>query len=119
MSEKHAADTSWARADALGRPSRGRVCLTPQDEQQAGALMSTAERLKQALVPVDPSAAFVRRLGRELVEAARRQQERGQRVRRGVVIGAAALGSALSVAGVVTLVLLRRRAHFRPRTASH
>jgi len=118
MSEKHAANTSRARVDTQGRPSRDRTRLKPQNQQQAGALMSTAERLKQALVPVDPSAAFVRRLGRELVEAARRQQERGQRIRRGVVIGAAALGSALSVAGVVTLVLLRRRAHLRPRVAS-
>jgi len=70
------------------------------------------ERIRQVLVPVEPSAAFVRSLGRELVEASRRQRQTARRLRRGLVIGAAALGSAVS-AGLVTLLLLRRRAHMR------
>ena len=82
--------------------------------QQADALYrdslrELSERLQRAMRPVEPSAAFVHSLGRELVEAARRRQRTARRLRRGLLIGAAALGSAASVAGV-TLLLLRRRA---------
>lgn len=75
------------------------------------AMMELTNRLRQAMVPVEPSAAFVRSLGQELVAAARRTPRMSPRLRRGILIGAAALGSVASVAGVVTVVLLRRRAH--------
>ncbi len=78
--------------------------------QQPSVVELTA-RLRQAMVPVEPSAAFVRSLGRELVAASRRTRRLSPGVRRGILIGAAALGSVASVAGVLTVVLLRRRSH--------
>ncbi len=81
------------------------------------AMTDLADQLKQVMVPVEPSAAFVRSLGQELVEASRRQQRAGRRIRRRLVVGAAALGSALSVAGVVTVILLRRRGRTQAQLA--
>jgi len=77
--------------------------------------MEIASRLKEAMPPVEPSAAFVRSLGRELVEAARRRREDARSLRRRLVIGAAALGSVLSLAGLVALIVMRRRARVAPR----
>jgi hypothetical protein len=89
--------------------------LTPEEAARLRPLVS---QLRDTMTPVEPSAAFVRRLGQELREAARRQQAASRRFRRVVVIGAAALGSLLSVLGVVTLLLRRRRAHAPPHPAS-
>ncbi len=80
-----------------------------EDEITSASLRELSERLQQAMRPVEPSAVFVRSLGRELVEASRRQRETARRLRRNLLIGAAALGSVASVAGVAFL-LLRRRA---------
>lgn len=73
------------------------------------ALVELAGQLRQAMGPVEPPTGFVRGLGRELVEAARRRREAIRRTRRGLLIGAAALGSTLSLIGLVVLLLLRRR----------
>lgn len=86
----------------------------PEKEPRLQALAEMTERLRRAMIPVEPSTAFVRSLGQELVEAARRRQAAARRLRRGLIIGAAALGSALSVAGVVVLVL-RRRPNVEPQ----
>jgi len=113
--ERRVTEILAAHAERLTNSSAPPVELSPGEAAYVGPLMEIAERLKETLVPVEPPAAFVRSLGRELVEAARRRHAAAQRFRRGILIGAAALGSALSVAGVVTLVLLRRRTRFHPQ----
>lgn len=118
MEEERAIEALIAQADRLSGLPRKTVDLTLEEEAHLRPLMEVAERLKMAMVPMEPSTAFVRSLGRELMETARHQQTAARRLRRrGVVIGAAALGSALSVASVVTLILLRRRTHI-PHPAS-
>lgn len=82
-----------------------------------GSLVELAQRLRQVLVPVKPQAAFVGRLREELLEASRVRQASGRRWRRGLVIAAAVVGSVASVAGVITLVVLRRRSSAQARPA--
>ncbi|MGD1995716.1 MAG: hypothetical protein PVH62_02975 [Anaerolineae bacterium] len=117
MRRERAVELLVAHAGALNDPS-GDPDLTPEEEAYLRPLMGLAERLKRVMVPVEPSADFVRNLGQELVGAARRQQSAAKRLRRAIIIGAAALGSALSVAGVVVLILLRRRGHAQAGSAS-
>ena len=72
-----------------------------------------AERLQQSIRPVQPSTRFVRSLGKELVNSAQRQVVLAQRTRRGVLIGAAAVGSLVSIAsivGAIVYVISRSRA---------
>jgi hypothetical protein len=87
----------------------------PQASDQLQELPLVADRVRAVMVPVEPSTRFVRSLGRELVQASRRRRAAALRLRRALIIGAAALGSAASVAGVVALVVLRRRAQAQPR----
>lgn len=109
MSEKRGMTTRSIQTDEPENdPLRDLDDLSPQEAAQLRPLVS---RLQDTMRPVEPSAAFVRRLGQELREAARRQQTATRRFRRVVVISAAALGSLLSVLGVVTLLLRRRRTH--------
>ncbi|HEY77092.1 MAG TPA: hypothetical protein G4O00_13120 [Thermoflexia bacterium] len=109
MEERRAAELLAAHADRLNDPSVTAPEPTPEEMAYLTPLMEIAERLKETLVPVEPPATFVRSLRRELVDAARRRQSATQRLHRGLVIGAAALGSVLSLAGVVALILRRRR----------
>lgn len=118
MDEERAIELLAAHADSLNRPATVELRLTPEEKEELRPLMETAEQLKRAMVPVEPSRAFVRSLGQELIGAARRQQSAARRLRRAIIIGAAALGSALSVVGVVVLIVLRRRSHARPSHAS-
>jgi hypothetical protein len=81
---------------------------------QAQDLLDLAGHIAGILVPVQPTAAWRVRLHRELVHEAQRLQgasasrKRGRR-RKGVLIGAAALGSLASVAGVIVAFVLRGR----------
>jgi len=115
--DERAAEVLAVHADILNGVSDGPLSLTPEEEADLQPLMEVAGRLKRVMVPVEPSTVFVRSLGRELVEAARRQQKVTRRLRRGLLIGAAALGSLASVVGVVALVLHRRRARTEPQPA--
>ena len=77
-------------------------------------LLDLAEQLQAILVPVEPDAHFRRRLHGELIlEAQRRQVEPEasfvQQHRKGILIGAAAVGSVASVVGVVIAFFLRHR----------
>ena len=98
--------------------------LTRSDQVQA--LLDLAEQLQGILVRVEPRAHYRRRLHGELIlEAQRRQAEantspgRGgvrvqapsllQQHRKGILIGAAAVGSAASVAGVIVAFVWRLR----------
>jgi len=84
--------------------------------EELGPLLTVAEKVKRALVPVEPAPAFRRRLRKGLLAAAhqrlaRQPADRGLALgsRRGILIGAAALGSAVSVVGVIAY-LVRSRA---------
>jgi len=83
------------------------------------ALQALAAELQKALAPVAPRASFRRELGRELAAVARQQRaprivlQRPPNYRRGLLIGAAAVSSAVSVAGLVALLW-----HHRAQRAS-
>jgi len=98
-------------AEVLATPTEGVTGrLTP--------LPQLAERLQQSMLPVQPSVVFVRNLGRELVDNARRQIALTRRLRRAAVIGAAALGSLVSIAslvGAIVFVVARLRARAQAR----
>ena len=77
-------------------------------------LLDLAEQVQGILVPVEPNVHFRRRLHGELVlEAQRRQAERETNPlvlhRKGILIGAAAVGSVASVAGLAIALVLRHR----------
>ncbi len=81
---------------------------------QVQGLLDLARQLQGILVPVKPDVDFRRRLHGELIlEAQRRQAERPlslfQQHRKGILIGAAAIGSVASVAGVIIAFVLRHR----------
>jgi hypothetical protein len=103
----------WAQADRLIVPNaQSPPNLTRHDRVQG--LLDLAEQLQAILVPVEPDAHFRRRLHGELIlEAQRRQLEPEtsfvQQHRKGILIGAAAVGSVASVVGVVIAFFLRHR----------
>jgi hypothetical protein len=81
---------------------------------QVQGLLDLAEELQGILVPVAPDINFRRRLhGGLLLEAQQRQVEPEvslfRQHRRGIIIGAAAVGSVASVLGVVIAFVLRHR----------
>lgn len=91
---------------------------TDQERDEMMPLYQLAERLQRSAQPVQPAPSFVRSLKRELVDQARRQVVATRRARRSLLIGAAALGSVLSVASVVGAIVflvprLRARSHGR------
>ena len=120
MDEKRTAQVLSAHADGLaGRPEAvQQISLTDTERDQVVPLFQLAERLHQNMQPVQPSAAFVRSLGKELVNNAKHQVALAKRLRKAVLIGAAATGSLLSIASVVgaivfVMVRWRERAHTR------
>lgn len=86
------------------------------------ALQALAAELRAALQPVVPPAAFRTQLARGLATAGR--QRRAVRIVvqqprdhwRGLLIGAAAVSSAVSVAGVVALIRRHRSRQVAPTT---
>ena len=89
--------------------------LFPTYQEELGPLLRIADRVKAALSPVVVSSEFEASLKKDLLEAAlqRAEEQSSERQvsflrRRGVLIGAA-VGSVLSVAGIITALLLRQR----------
>jgi hypothetical protein len=90
---------------------------------QVQALLDLAEQLQGILIPVNPDTDFRRRLhGELLLEAQRREVDSQpgvfQQHRKGILIGAAAVGSVASVVGVAVAYVLRHRAGRATRIAS-
>ena len=111
MNRREAIEVLAARADQRGSPNVSQQALTRHDQVQA--LLDLAEQLQGILVPVEPDPRFRRRLHGELVlEAQRRQMGFApglfQQHRKGIIIGAAAVGSVASVVGVAVAYVLRR-----------
>ena len=120
MNEKRIVNVLAAHAEELtGRPeSMQQIGVTDEERNRLAPLFQLAEQLHKNMQPVQPSAAFVRSLGRELVDSAKRQVALKKRLRRVMVIGAAAVGSLVSIASVVGAILfviarLRARAQAR------
>ena len=123
MSDNVVVEVLAAHADHLmddGPESENYLNLFPAYRAELTPLLGIAERVKAALVPVTPSPAFEAGLKQDLLEAAiqrAEEKEEKKRVsflrRRWVLIGAAVVGSALSVAGIIAALLLRQRATAR------
>jgi hypothetical protein len=123
MSDNVVVEVLAAHADHLvddGPESENYLNLFPAYRAELTPLLEIAERVKAALLPVTPSPAFEAGLKQDLLEAAiqrAEEKEEKKRVsflrRRGVLIGAAVVGSALSVAGIIAALLLRQRATAR------
>jgi len=120
MNEKRVGEMLAAYADGLIDRSEAmkQIDATDEERRRLAVLFQLTERLQQNMQPVQPSADFLRSLGQELVDQARRQIQLSNRLRRAALIGAAAVGSLLSIASVVGAILfvvarLRARAQGR------
>ncbi len=120
--EQREAEALTAYVDQLiGLASTARsIKLQRAERERLAPLFRISDRLHQSMPPIRPSPAFVQALGKDLVEKARRQAILTQRLRRGALIGAAALGSLLSIAslvGAIIFIVVRIRQHMRAQTA--
>jgi len=117
-----------AHADHLLDPRAGPPQTLTRHDQVQG-LLDLAEHLQGLLVPMVPDANFRRRLHGELVLEAQRRQAEGsghrmpeptlfQQHRKGILIGAAAVGSVASVLGVTIAFVLRHRQGSATRIAT-
>jgi len=108
MIEQRVVELLAAHGDSLvGRPQAlRRANPSPQEREQLAQFFMLAENLKESMPPVAPSPAFVDSLRRELVASSGVYVKRAKRTRRSVLIGAAAVGSVLSIASVVTAIVL-------------
>jgi len=102
-----------AHADQLvGRVSPANGALASTERVQG--LLDLAEMVNAILVPIAPNPDFRRRLHGELILEAQRLQLEPElslmrQHRKGIIIGAAAVGSVASVVGVAVAVALRLR----------
>ena len=113
MNRRETREILAAQADELvGLRTHQTARLTRNDQVQS--LLDLAEQLQGILVPVEPNTNYRRRLhGELLLEAQLRGVEPGpnmfQQHRKGILIGAAAVGSVASVVGVVVAFVWRLR----------
>jgi hypothetical protein len=113
MPSKHVKEFLAAQVDHLVGLRAGPPPALTQHERAQG-LLELADHLQAILVPVQPSAQFRRRLHGELILAAQQRQvepetSRFRQHRKGILIGAAAIGSVASVVGVIIAVVVRHR----------
>ncbi len=120
MNKKRTVEALSIHADRLiGKPvGIQQINLTGVERSQLTPLFQLAERLHQNMPSVQPSPAFARSLGKELADNAKQQIVLTKRLRRAVLIGAAAVGSLVSIAsvvgaGVFVFVRWRERAQAR------
>jgi hypothetical protein len=120
MNRREVREILATHADQMWSPEASQSwTLTRNDRVQA--LLNLAEQLQGILVPVEPSTDFRRRLHGDLIlEAQRREAEPApsllQEHRKGILIGAAAIGSVASVIGVIIAFVLL---HLRNGRATH
>ncbi len=102
MNKKRTVNALSIHADGLIGKSTDtqQINLTDVERSQLTPLFQLAERL-QNMPTVQPSPAFARSLGKELANNAKQQIVLTKRMRRGVLIGAATVGSLVSIASVV------------------
>ncbi len=125
MEEKVLAEILAAHADQL-KKGQGKgsdyLAMFPEYREKLKPLLETAEKVKEVLELVEPAPAFCQSLHDDLLAAGRRRLVEGvpQLARspgRQILIRAAALGSAVSVAGAIAY-LIRSRAAAETQTAS-
>jgi hypothetical protein len=109
MNRREVREILAAHADGLDHPD-----LHSGRNGQVQGLLDLAEQLQAVLVPVAPDSHYRRRLAGELILRAQDNQEGSevstlQQRRRGILIGAAALGSLASVLGVAIAFVLAWR----------
>ncbi len=125
MEEKVLAEILAAHADQL-KKGQGKgsdyLAMFPDYREELRPLLETAEKVKEVLEPVEPAPAFCQSLYEDLLAAGRRRLTEGvpqlaRSYRKQVLIGAAALGSAVSVVGAIAY-LIRSRAIAKAQPAS-
>lgn len=122
MKARRADEILSAHTEALfGHPEEFlQAGLTDEEQDELVPLFTLAEQLQQSLPPIQPPAAFARSLGRELAGSAQHQIAAAQRLRRGVLIGAATVGSLVSIASVIgAIVYIISRLRTRPQAQAH
>ncbi|MDH7484806.1 MAG: hypothetical protein QHJ81_00860 [Anaerolineae bacterium] len=117
MDERMLTEILAAHADQLAQGKTRQaeyLALFPGSREELAPLLELAERLKDTLASVQPTQAFRQRLHQKLLTIARQRlaaalpRER-PRWRQPWVIGAAALGSALSLASAIGVIAYLRR----------
>ncbi|MGD8996900.1 MAG: hypothetical protein PVH80_02225 [Anaerolineae bacterium] len=91
--------------------------LTDAERAELASLILIADQLDERMRPVHPSPGFVRSLGTELVEEAKRRIVKRQQRQRVAMISAALAGAIVSVASLAGGVVLLIR-WLRTRTAA-
>lgn len=120
LDKERATEVLAAHADRLIGQAIQPVSLTDEEREELAPLFCLAEQLYRNMRPVQASPAFVRSLGKELAHSARQQVALNRRGRKGLLIGAATVGSLVSivsVVGAIIFVVARWRAHSHTRTA--
>ena len=122
-SERRVDDVLAAHAEALigHREAMEEIHVTDSERAQLASLFDLAEHLQESMPPVRPPSGFVHSLSRELARSAQHQIEAARRLRRGILIAAAAVGSIISIASIVGAIILlvsRIRARSRASTPS-
>ena len=125
MDDRVLIEVLTAHADQLnegGGEGDAYLAMFPAYREELAPLLATAGRAKEALAPVRPEPAFREDLRRGLLAAARQRQAQVVVVPQGgrgrdILIGAAALGSAISVAGLLARLLRSHRGEKPPAIA--
>ena len=116
MEDKVLAEILAAHADQL-KKDRGKgsdyLAMFPDYQEKLKPLLETAEKVEEVLEPVEPAPTFCQSLHEDLLAAGQRRLagEVPQLARshgRQVLFGAAALGSAVSVAGAIAYFIHSR-----------
>jgi hypothetical protein len=116
MEEKVLVEILAAHANQLGRSQRKEsdyLAMFPDYQERLKPLLETAERIKGVLKPVEPAPAFCQSLHEALLAAGRRRLTEGvpqlaRSHRKQILIGAAALGSVVSVVGALAYFIHSR-----------
>jgi hypothetical protein len=116
-------DVLAAHAEALigHQEALDEAQVTDSERAQLASLFNLAEHLRESMPPVRPPSGFVRSLSRELSRSAQYQIAAARRLRRGILIAAATVGSIISIASIVGAIILlvsRIRARSRASTSS-
>lgn len=120
MDSKLAAEILAAHAEGLRRAedySEEYAKLFPEHRDELAPLLRLAVEVKEALAPSRPSPAFSQELGQRLLHAAEDALAKTPPPRpvwRRIPLRLAALGSALSIVGLVSYLLAMRRVRSQP-----
>jgi hypothetical protein len=116
MEDKVLAEILSAHADQLKEgQGKGRdyLAMFPDYQEKLKSLLETAEKIKSVLEPGEPTPEFCQSLHDELLTAGRRRLDKeipqlARSHRKQVLLGMAALGSAVSVAGALVYFIHSR-----------